>query len=178
MGDVPSQWTEDDKPVVKISWHEASTFCRTLSELPAEKGAGRSYRLPTEAEWECACRAGSKTLYPFGDDETILGEYAWLMMNSDLRTHSVGAKKPNAWGLYDIQGNVWEWCSDQYGPYGRGSSNDPTGPVNGSDRITRGNDWGCSVDAGCASSRRGGNDPSTRLPYLGFRIAMTTQQPK
>lgn len=177
MGDVPSEWPEDDKPVVNIRWHEAVEFCQKLAELPEERAAGRSYRLPTEAEWEYSCRADSTSLFPFGSDVARLGEYAWLTINSDLCTHPVGLKKPNAWGLYDVQGNVWEWCSDRYGPYGSESSTDPTGPAKGSDRVTRGNGWGCSPDKSCASSRRGGNDPSTQLPYLGLRVAMTTLQP-
>jgi formylglycine-generating enzyme required for sulfatase activity len=178
MGDVPGEWKEDDKPVVQISWYQAVSFCQKLSELPAEKAAGRSYRLPTEAEWEYACRAGSTSLYPFGDDDTALGEYAWLTMNSDLRTHHVGKKKPNAWGLYDVQGNAWEWCSDRYGPYDSESKTDPAGPLSGTDRVTRGNGWGCSPDKSCSSSRRGGNDPAARRPYLGLRVAMTTQPPR
>ena len=95
-------------PVEMVSWEDAVEFCRRLSELPGEKSAGRVYRLPTEAEWEYACRAGSSGRYGFGDQERGLGEHGWFSDNSHGKTHPVGQKKPNAWGLYDVHGNVWE----------------------------------------------------------------------
>ena len=112
MKNNPSKFKGADHPVETVSWTEAVEFCRKLSELPAEKAAGNVYRLPTEAEWEYACRAGTATRFSFGDDERDLAEHGWYYANSDSRTHPVGAKQPNAWGLHDLNGNVWEWCSD------------------------------------------------------------------
>ena len=98
-------------PVDCVDWEEAAAFCRRLSNLPEERAAGRTYQLPTEAQWEYACRAGSTTRYSFGDSEAELGEYAWFSGNSDRRTHPVGQKKPNAWRLYDMHGHLFEWCA-------------------------------------------------------------------
>jgi len=97
-----------DLPVENVSWHDAVEFCKKLSDLPEEKKAGRVYRLPTEAQREYACRAGSKTAYSFDDEEGLLPEYGWFSSNSSDRTHTVGLLEPNAWGLYDMHGNVWE----------------------------------------------------------------------
>ena len=111
MGENPSRFKGDpQRPVEKVSWEDAVAFCRKLSEKE-----GRTYRLPTEAEWEYACRAGSQTKWSFGDDDSALKEYAWYLDNADSTTHPVAQKKPNAWGLYDMHGNVWEWCQDWYG---------------------------------------------------------------
>ena len=116
----------DEHPVVNVSWNDALAFCRWLS-----KKEGKICRLPTEAEWEYACRAGSTTRYCFGDDASDLGEYAWYGANSDRKTHPVGTKKPNAWGLYDMHGNAWEWCADGYDAeyYEKSPTDDPTGPA-------------------------------------------------
>lgn len=115
-------------PVDSVSHLDAEEFCRRLSELPEEQIAGRQYRLPTEAEWEYACRAGSKTAFSFGNDVADLGRHAWYKANSGDLTHAVGSKKPNAFGLYDMHGNVEEWCSDWYGEYPSTSLTDPRGP--------------------------------------------------
>jgi formylglycine-generating enzyme required for sulfatase activity len=128
-------------PVEQVSWEDAVEFCKKLSELPEEKKSGRVYRLPTEAEWEYACRAGSKAAYSFGANSKTLGDYAWFGENSGSQTRPVGEKKANAWGLYDMHGNVWEWCSDWYGVYPKGSVSDPSGPSEGSGRVVRGGGW-------------------------------------
>ena len=161
-----------DLPVENVSWDEAVKFCKKLSELPEEKKAGRVYRLPTEAEWEYACRAGSKTAYSFEDEEGLLPEHGWFNRNSSNRTHTVGLLEPNAWGLYDMHGNVWEWCSDWYGDYPKGAVSDPTGPKDGSFRVRRGGGW-YGEAAGCRSANRSGSSPSLRSGNLGFRVALS-----
>ena len=137
-------------------------FCAKLSSLPAEVAAGRVYRLPTEAEWEYACRAGTTTEYSFGDGEKDLGKYAWFDDNSDgTTTHAVGEKLPNGWGLYDMHGNVWEWCSDAEGSY----------------RVSRGGGWGNGA-ARCRAAYCVRFDPSYRHSILGFRLALSSPSGK
>jgi formylglycine-generating enzyme required for sulfatase activity len=157
-------------PVEQVSWEDAVEFCDRLTELPGEKRAGRFYRLPTEAEWEYACRAGSKSAFHFGDASKTLGDYAWFIENSNSQTHPVGLKKPNAWGLYDMHGNVWEWCSDWYGEYSEVAVTNPVGPRVGSDRVLRGGAWSM-VAQGCRSSHRNGTLPSGCNGRIGFRVA-------
>jgi len=160
-------------PVEQVSWEDAVEFCKKLSELPEEKKAGCVYRLPTEAEWEYACRAGSKAAYSFGANSKTLGDYAWFGENSGSQTHPVGEKKANAWGLYDMHGNVWEWCSDWYGKYPKGSVSDPSGPSEGSDRVSRGGCWGLRA-ASCRSANRSWLAPSIRNYGYGFRVALSS----
>ena len=130
-------------PVEIVSHDDAVEFCRRLSERADEKAAGRRYRLPTEAEWEYACRAGSNTAFSFGNEAADLGSHAWYEANSNRMTHAVGGKKPNAFGLYDMHGNVWEWCSDWYDEkyYASSPAIDPRGPDSGSFRVLRGGSW-------------------------------------
>jgi formylglycine-generating enzyme required for sulfatase activity len=177
MGNVPSHWQDDERPVEQVSWEDAGEFCTKLSALPAEQKAGRVYRLPTEAEWEYACRAGTTTQFSFGEDESWLGEHGWFDGNSDKQTHAVGQKMPNPWGLYDMHGNVLEWCSDWSDEYSKASATDPPGPSAASARVARGGN--CISSAGrCRSAFRYGLEPSCRIRYLGFRIVMSSAVPK
>ena len=168
MGSNPSRFKGPKNPVEQVSWDDCQAF---LAKLDAKMGRqGGRFALPTEAQWEYACRAGSTTRYCFGDNESQLGEYAWFDGNSGGQTHPVGEKKPNTWGLYDMHGNVWEWCQDWYGGYQENSpADDPTGPADGSDRVNRGGGW--SIDAGgCRSASRYFYQPGIRSYILGFRV--------
>jgi len=162
-----------DLPVENVSWDDAVEFCKKLSDLPEEKKAGRVYRLPTEAEWEFACRAGSTTAYSFGASSKSLDDYAWNVGNSGDQTHPVGEKKANAWGLYDMHGNVWEWCSDWYGQYPKGAVSDPAGPKEGSSRVYRGGCWDYEA-AICRSAYRYWYTPVVRNSHFGFRLALSS----
>jgi formylglycine-generating enzyme required for sulfatase activity len=174
MRNNPSKFTGDDLPVENISWYEAVRFCKKLS-----RATGKRYRLPTEAEWEYACRAGTQTRFYFGDDPNLLGEYAWWAADSQERTHPVGQKKPNAFGLYDMLGNVAEWCSDVWDGeyYKRSPSVDPentTGAI--LFRVLRGCSWWgmwSPFDYSCA--QRGGKYPHLRSEQTGFRVVMETE---
>ena len=173
MGTNPSHFKGARLPVESVSWDDGVAFCRKLSAQE-----GRTYRLPTEAEWEYSCRAGSKSKWCFGDEESKLKEYAWYCDNSNGTTHPVGEKKPNTWGLYDMHGNVWEWCSDywdeNYYEQFRGKiAVDPTGPTAGSFRVLRGGSW--IGGAGyCRSACRYGSTPGYRGSDLGFRVACSS----
>ncbi len=139
MDSNPSEFKGPKNPVEQVSWDECRTF---LGKLNAKSAAGGGkFQLPSEAQWEYACRAGSKTRYCFGDDESKLGDYAWYEANSGNKTDPVGEKKPNAWGLYDMHGNVWEWCEDWYADYKESAVDDPTGAATGSLRVIRGGSW-------------------------------------
>jgi len=166
MGNNPSHFKGENHPVDQVSWEDVQGFIANLNERTGEN----RYRLPTEAEWEYACRSGSSGTYCFGDDEKLLGEYAWYNNNSEQKTHPVGEKKPNAWGLYDMHGNVWEWCQDWYGDYSQGSVTDPVGLSSGSRRVFRGGSW--FYGAGyCRSAIRFRCGPGYRYIILGFRLA-------
>ena len=172
MGNNPSLFKGAKNPVENFSWDDAVSFCKKLSEMPEEKAAGREYRLPTEAEWEYACRAGSSKAYSFGETAESLGEYAWFGVGSAVTTHPVGEKKANRWGLYDMHGNVWEWCQDWFGIYPTGAVTDPQGPNGGLWRVSRGGGW--CIDAGrCRSANRGRNNPSNGNASYGFRLALS-----
>jgi len=167
MGTNPSNFEGEKNPVEKVSWNDATQFCKKLSER-----TGRTVRLPTEAEWEYACRAGSKTRFCFGDADADLGDYAWSEANSGGTTHPVGQKEPNAWGLYDMHGNLCEWCADWYGDYPNGPVTDPQGPASGTYRVLRGGCWltAPSVDR---SALRVLDPPIKRTTIYGFRVVVS-----
>ncbi|WPD22916.1 MAG: SUMF1/EgtB/PvdO family nonheme iron enzyme [Candidatus Electrothrix scaldis] len=163
-------WGGGQRPVINISWQDAVDYCAWLS-----RETGRDYRLPTEAEWEYACRAGSGAKWCFGNDEAQLGDYAWYVENSGRKTHPVGEKKANVWGLHDMHGNVWEWCGDWYGKeyyadcQRQGTVKNPLGPEKGEGRITRGGSWYDDPDYSRCSVRSG-DYPNIRDYDLGFRV--------
>ncbi len=158
-------WGRGSKPVVYVSWHDAVAFCDWLSAW-----TGDSYRLPTEAEWEYACRAGTTTAYSFGDNKGDLGLYAWYDANSEARTHPVGEKKANPWGLYDMHGNVGEWCQDWYARdyYKDSPTNNPKGPEETKERVIRNGSWEYSY-GGARSAYRDYAPPLDTYFSVGFR---------
>jgi formylglycine-generating enzyme required for sulfatase activity len=170
MGNNPSNFKGPKNPVEQVSWDDCRPF---FDKLNAKSGpGGGKFSLPTEAQWEYACRAGSTTRYCFGDGESGLGEYAWYGANSGSRTHPVGEKKPNAWGLYDMHGNVWQWCADWYnaGYYKESPTDDPTGPATGSYRVFRGGSWAHPARR-CRSAYRNDLPPGYRGLDLGLRVS-------
>ncbi|MDB4664591.1 SUMF1/EgtB/PvdO family nonheme iron enzyme, partial [bacterium] len=170
MGTNPSKYKGWANPVEHVSWEDAVEFCKKLSSLPGERSAGRVYRLPTEAEWEYACRAGTFSQYSFGNEAGSLGDYAWYKSNSGSQTHPVGEKRANLWGLYDMHGNVGEWCSDWYGVYPSSAVTDPAGASSSSARMNRGGSCRFTAEE-CRSAFREPNSPSVRFPFYGFRVA-------
>ncbi len=180
MGSNPSKFQGDPKrPVEQVSWDDAVEFCRRLSELPREKAAKRRYGLPTDAQWEYACRAGTTTRRYSGDDEAGLADLAWFDKNLAGMTHPVGQKRPNAWGLYDMYGNVWEWCQDWQDMhyYATSATDDPAGPSGGWNRLLRGGSWS-SPARYCRSAFHLGYGPEHRADDLGFRVCLVlTENP-
>jgi formylglycine-generating enzyme required for sulfatase activity len=167
MGNNPSGFKDDEcLPVSNVSWDDCQEFIKSLNT----KGKG-TFRLPTESEWEYACRAGSTTAYCFGDDVSRLGDYAWYDNNSSLHTHPAGCKKPNAWNLYDMHGNIMEWCQDWHGKYPTGSVTDPTVLDSGKFRVLRGGYYAYHAD-GCRSAHRNSSTPDAQK-HFGLRIVRT-----
>ena len=176
MGNNPSRFkpskSKDNpkNPVDCVSWNDSQSFCQTLNQK-----TGKNYRLPSESEWEYACRAGTQTRYYFGDNEELLKEYAWYHYNSDSKTHPVGEKKPNNWGLYDMYENVYEWCEDDW------HTNYENAPNNGTSwsendfqgtQLLRGGSWN-SVPLGCSSAERFSYFANNYYNKLGFRLAVS-----
>ena len=159
MGSNPSHFKGATLPVECVSWEDCQKFIEKINST----GVG-TFRLPTEAEWEYACRAGTT-----GDYAGNLDEMAWYTSNGDSKTHPVGTKKANPWGLYDMHGNVWEWCQDWYDSYRQDRQTDPKGAAGGSGRVLRGGSWSNNA-RGCRSASRDWHSPSSRGYDLGFRL--------
>ena len=166
MGNNPSNWSGDNLPVENVSWNDVQNF---ISKLNSKTGG--NYRLPTEAEWEFAARGGtSSNGYTYSGSNSI-GDVAWYSSNSGGKTHPVGTKSPNELGIYDMSGNVWEWCSDWYGSYSSSSQTNPQGPSSGSDRVYGGGGW-ADDSSGCRVANRGGSHPSIGGNSMGFRLVV------
>jgi formylglycine-generating enzyme required for sulfatase activity len=179
MGATPSLFKgSDDLPVDNVSWSDAVAFCDKLNAMEIGSLEGAIYRLPTEAEWEYACRAGSTTRYSFGDNAAYLGDFAWYDDNSRGKTHPVGQKRPNGFNLYDTHGNVYEWCQDGYKAdyYRESPAADPPGASGASGRVIRGGGW-IDNPQHARSAVRNGVALENRLRSLGFRLARARVQP-
>jgi formylglycine-generating enzyme required for sulfatase activity len=182
MGANPSRWKADKNPVEQVRWSDAVRFCNERSRLEGLEPCydlqswkcsfeANGYRLPTEAEWEYACRAGSTTAFFFGDTPARLGAYAWFDRNSGGHPHAVGQKQPNSWGLYDMCGNVWEWCHDLYQVdyYLEAPKDDPRGPLEGKTRVVRGGAWRTG-DQNCRSGYRYNESPGYADVCFGYDV--------
>lgn len=174
MGNNPS-YSEGDinRPVEKVKFPEAQAYCTALNKRESAAGhlqPGQVYRLPTEAEWEYACRAGTTNLYSFGDVAPA-DEFAWTLENSEGAPHPVGQKKPNPWGLYDMHGNVWEWCSDWFAPFPTNNVVDPVGPPSSKFKVFKGGSWNHNIEFARASSRFM-METNGAVHFVGFRIAL------
>ena len=175
MDNNSSDFTGDNLPMVNVDWHDAVVFCEKLNNRKRDTlPAGYRYTLPTEAQWEYACRAGTTTRFYYGDDPGYieLEKYAWYRNNSSRKIHAVGGKLPNGWGLYDMYGNVLEWCLDWKGDFTGGSVSDPQGPQSSTYRVLRG---GCMLDLArrCRSALRTWFRPGDSGSYAGFRVALS-----
>lgn len=171
VGKNPSRFKGPSKPVECVTWHDAVAFCRELSNICSEICEKRSYRLPTEPEWEYACRAGSDSDYCFGNEPSQLFEYAWFGNNFGKGPRYVGQKKPNAWGLYDMHGNISEWCASRFADYPDFASEESGNIVDDAKRTYRGGHW-FNQARFCQSSVRHGEPPTFWSDYVGFRVAL------
>lgn len=174
MGSNPSKSKNPDQPVEMVSWNDAQAFIQALNER--ENTDRYHYRLPTEAEWEYAARAGSRSEFFWGDDKGQLAEYAWYAENSEGTPQPVGRKRPNSWGLYDMYGNIWEWVQDFYAPYSQESLTDPCCDESlVPERVLRGGSWSDTA-ADCRSACRNSDAPDMRDPYFGFRLVLSPKR--
>ncbi len=167
MGKNPSRFKGKNNPVECVSWHEAQEFCQKISQR-----TGKKYQLPSEAQWEYACRAETTTAYYFGDNESQLGEYAWYEDNSEGKTRPVGQKKPNQWGLYDMHGNVWEWCEDNGHDNYEGAPTDGSAWITGNSNtaVVRGGSWVNSPNDCRSAFRNFILRRSDFINVVGFRV--------
>ncbi len=182
MGKNPSQFKGRRNAVDRVSWDDANEFCRKLTEeLRKMKriGPDEVIRLPSEAEWEYACRAGTTTAWSFGDKEADLGDYCWYDKNSRGEDPAVGKKKPNPWGLHEMHGYVWEWCSDAWSPSHEGAdpSGKPRSVPDAKERVVRGGSYDDKADL-TRSSFRMGKPVGTRSGTLGFRCVKAKEEAK
>jgi formylglycine-generating enzyme required for sulfatase activity len=161
----------NELPADSVGWEDAQRFVAKLNAAAESQLRGRKAALPREAEWEYACRAGTKTRYVAGDGEPALEEVGWFTKNSGKETHPVGKKKANAWGLFDMHGNVAEWCADYYGDYPSGAATDPAGPDKGQMRVVRGGSWNDRADK-CRSANREREVPESSGMFIGFRVVL------
>ena len=182
MGENPSRWKGGDNPVEQVRWSDAVKYCNKRSELEGLQPCydletwqcdfeASGYRLPTEAEWEYACRAGTKTAYYFGDNKSKLSDHAWFEDNAGDKPHPVGGRPANPWGLYDMHGNVWQWCNDFYQVdyYQNSPEKDPRGPQTGENKVVRGGAWKFSADS-CRSGYRYNENPGYSDVCFGYDI--------
>lgn len=182
MGDNPSRWKGGGNPVEQVRWSDAARYCNKRSELEGLQPCydldswqcdfeAAGYRLPTEAEWEYACRAGTKTAYYFGDSPSKLSDHAWFEDNAGGKPRPVGGKPANPWGLYDMHGNVWQWCNDFYQVdyYQQSPERDPRGPKTGETKVVRGGAWKFSADS-CRSGYRYNENPGYADVCFGYDI--------
>ena len=165
MGNNPSNFKGDNLPVEQVSWDDCQKFLSKLNRI-----TGKTFRLPTEAEWEYAARGGNKSRGYQYSGSNNLSDVAWYEDNSGEKTHAVGTKQPNELGIYDMSGNVWEWCQDWFGEYSSSSQTNPTGANSGYSRVRRGGFWGSWV---CCSSFRGALEPNGRYDFLGLRLVLS-----
>ena len=179
MGTNPSGFKGNKNPVETVSWDDAQEFCKKVTERMMASVPDPSplipdpclCRLPSEAEWEYACRAGTRTYYYSGDTKVDLKRVAWCYANSNMATHPVGEKEANAFGLYDMHGNVWQWCQDWYSKYSSNPVTDPQGSAQGAYRVLRGGSW-CDNPGGCRTARPGRYRPDLRIDFVGFRVVV------
>ena len=167
MGSNPSKFKGDNLPVEQVSWNDCQTFINRLNNY-----TGRNFRLPTEAEWEFAARGGNYSRHYKYSGSNYISDVAWYCDNSGNRTHPVGTKQANELGLYDMSGNVWEWCSDRYGSYSSYSQSNPTGATSGFGRVKRGGNW-CGLARYCCSSHRSYYAPGNSFDDLGLRLVLS-----
>ena len=181
-GTNPSYFGGDwSLPVEQVSWLDATNYCSLLTQREQQAGrlpAGWIYRLPTEAEWEYACRAGPTTRFSWGDDPgyVLLSNYVWGLANSGGILHPVGQKLPNPWGLYDMGGDVWNWCQDWYAAYNGGQVTDPQGPPFGTYHVLRGGSWHSENEIFRSAERMGAYTPNSRDKRIGFRVVLAQGQ--